>query len=201
MKIGILADIHERVDHLQAALNVFQDSHVDQIIVLGDVFDSGKCIDQTVELLREANAVGVWGNHDIGLSESPDARITDRYSAAVIEYFGTLTAQYELDDVLVCHGMPTWDPRDPAIYYLGKLPWERNNLQPVFTTFSHRIFLIGHFHRWHLSTAGRSTEWDGTQPIVFDPTERYFVIVNAVLDGWCAILDTETNEFTPRFVG
>jgi len=38
MKVGIVADIHEHVGHLRAAVRVFQDSQVDKIVVLGDVF-------------------------------------------------------------------------------------------------------------------------------------------------------------------
>jgi len=40
MKVGIVADIHEHVGHLRAAVRVFQDSQVDKIVVLGDVFQT-----------------------------------------------------------------------------------------------------------------------------------------------------------------
>ena len=197
MKIGILADIHECVIHLRSALQAFRENGVDQVVVLGDIFETGKYIDETVQLLRDVNAFGVWGNHDVGLSHEPDPRITSRYGTAVVEFFSSLSAHFELGDVLLCHGLPTWDATDPSIYYLGDSPWKAGSLSPVFTSFPHRIFLTGHYHRWHLATADQSTEWDGLHPIVFEPTNRYFVVVNAVLYGWCAILDTETGEFKP----
>ncbi len=67
MKLGLLADIHEHVEHLKTALHNFQNLGVDQIVVIGDVFDSGKQIRETCRLLADAGAVGVWGNHDYGL--------------------------------------------------------------------------------------------------------------------------------------
>lgn len=200
MKIGILADIHERIDPLRSALKTFRDNRVEQVVLLGDVFETGQRIHNTIELLRDVNVVGVWGNHDLGLS-NPDPRVTARYDTAIIEFFGSLKPHLELEDVLFSHGIPTWDPMDPAIYYLGDSPWEPGSLLPVFATFSHRLFLTGHYHRWYAATPERSIEWDGTRPMVLDPAERYFVVVNAVLYGWCAILDTETGEFTPFFVG
>lgn len=72
MKIGILADIHECVIHLRSALQAFRENGVDQVVVLGDIFETGKYIDETVQLLRDVNAFGVWGNHDVGLSHEPD---------------------------------------------------------------------------------------------------------------------------------
>ena len=40
MKIGILADIHERVDPLRSALKTFRDNRVEQVVLLGDVFET-----------------------------------------------------------------------------------------------------------------------------------------------------------------
>ena len=201
MKIGILADIHERIDPLRSALKTFRDNRVEQVVLLGDVFETGQRIHNTIELLRDVNiAGGVWGNHDLGLS-NPDSRVIARYDASIIEFFGSLKPHFELEDVLFSHGIPTWNPMDPAIYYLGERPWEPGSLSPVFASFPHRIFLTGHYHRWYVATPDRSIEWDGKRPIVFDPSERYFVVVNAVFKGWCAIYDTETRELTPCFVG
>jgi hypothetical protein len=47
----------------------------------------------------------------------------------------------------------------------------------------------------------RELNWDGSTPLLFDPGERYFVIVHGVLYGWCAVLDTDARELTPCFIG
>src|SRR5262249_11460156 len=45
MKLVLLADIHEHVEHLSKALGLFQGHVVDQVVVLGDVF----CLGQRIE--------------------------------------------------------------------------------------------------------------------------------------------------------
>jgi predicted phosphodiesterase len=201
MKIGILADIHERLDGLRAAIETFRQRRVDRIVLLGDVFDTGTSIHETIAMLREINVVGVWGNHELGLCHNPAAELIAQYGTGTVEFFGQLKAHFELEDILFCHGIPTWDATDPAIYYLGDTPRDPGSLLPVFATFPHRIFFIGHYHQWHLATAHGSLEWDGSRPITLNPSERYFVVVHAVLDGWCALFDTKTGELEPCFIG
>ena len=67
MRLGILADIHEDVAKLTLALRHFRREGVERVVLLGDVFDTGKRLRETVALLAGAGAVGVWGNHDLGL--------------------------------------------------------------------------------------------------------------------------------------
>lgn len=40
MKIGLITDIHEHVEHLRRALDLFYQEGVDQIISIGDVFET-----------------------------------------------------------------------------------------------------------------------------------------------------------------
>jgi hypothetical protein len=60
MKLGLLADIHEHTRQLQVAIDVLQQHGADCFVVLGDVFEMGKPIEQTVRLLHGVEAVGVW---------------------------------------------------------------------------------------------------------------------------------------------
>ena len=41
MKLGLLADIHESNELLQVALDRFRAEDVDQVVVLGDLFELG----------------------------------------------------------------------------------------------------------------------------------------------------------------
>jgi len=59
MKLGLITDIHENVPALAAALQVCRRSKVDQIIVIGDLFEDGRRIEETCRLLTEAQAIGV----------------------------------------------------------------------------------------------------------------------------------------------
>ena len=59
MKLGMLADIHEQNVRLRSALERFRQDMVDQVVVLGDAFELGERIEETVRLLRQARAIGV----------------------------------------------------------------------------------------------------------------------------------------------
>ena len=90
MKLGLLADIHEHTRQLQKAIAVLQRHGAERFVVLGDVFETGKRIERTVRPLEQVQAVGVWGNHDVGLCFDPDEKVCQRYSATVLNFMGSL---------------------------------------------------------------------------------------------------------------
>ena len=67
MKLGLITDIHEQNEPLRRTLDQFRREKVDQIVVIGDLFEMGERIEETYRLLADAKAIGVWGNHDFGL--------------------------------------------------------------------------------------------------------------------------------------
>ena len=50
MKLGLLTDIHEHVENLRTALDRFRVEQVNQIVVIGDVFEMGHRIEETCRL-------------------------------------------------------------------------------------------------------------------------------------------------------
>ena len=58
MKLGLITDIHEEVEFLRTALARFRHERVDQVVVIGDVFETGERIEETCHLLSEAKVVG-----------------------------------------------------------------------------------------------------------------------------------------------
>ena len=84
MRLGILADIHEAVEHLAAALERFRRERVDQVVFLGDVICNGERLAATTELLRRANPSGVWGNHDYGLCCDPEPPVREKYAGPLL---------------------------------------------------------------------------------------------------------------------
>jgi predicted phosphodiesterase len=42
MKLGLLTDIHEQVEFLRIALDRFRQDPVDQVVVIGDIFETGR---------------------------------------------------------------------------------------------------------------------------------------------------------------
>jgi len=103
MRLGLIADIHEQVEFLRAALDRFRQEHVDRVVVLGDVFEMGERIEEICRLLAEAQAVGVWGNHDFGLCSDPSDDVRSRYPALVTDYMTTLRPRLEVDGCYFAH--------------------------------------------------------------------------------------------------
>jgi putative phosphoesterase len=64
MKIGLIADIHAHLSHLQDALLLLENKGVDHILCAGDIVDGGEDGDAVVAMLREKQIPCVQGNHD-----------------------------------------------------------------------------------------------------------------------------------------
>jgi predicted phosphodiesterase len=200
MRLGILADIHEDEQKLSLALQHFRRQGAEQVVVLGDVFDTGRRLRETVALLAEAGAVGVWGNHDLGLCHEPEERVRRRYAGPALDYLGTLLPRIELAGCLFTHGLPHWDATDPEVYYLGARPETAEGLSGTFGASGHAAYFVGHFHRWLAASPQGCLAWEGRTPILLHPDRRYLVAVAAVCDGWCAVYHTDRRELVPHRV-
>jgi len=74
MKLGLITDIHEHVEHLRVALDRLRREQVNQIVVIGDVCEAGERIEETCRLLAEAKVVGVWCNRSAAITACGSAR-------------------------------------------------------------------------------------------------------------------------------
>lgn len=197
MRLGLLADIHERVEFLRISLDRMRQEQVDQVVVLGDVFETGQRIEETCRLLAEARAVGVWGNHDYGLCDNPSDKTRAKYPTAVVEYMTTLRPRLELQGCYFAHVEPWLDPEDiHDLWFFEGPPDSDGRLKQIFDAVPNRLMFAGHYHRWVLATPGGIAAWEGEWPVRLS-NGRYFVVVNALLDGRYAIFDTETSELVP----
>jgi hypothetical protein len=195
MRLGLLTDIHEHVEHLRAALDRFKRERVEHIVVIGDVFKTGERIEETCRLLAGAGAVGVWGNHDFGICSSKKLR--SRYPAAVRDYMTTLRPRLELVGCHFMHVEPWLDPvcLDDLWYYDGP-PDKTGSLDRIFAAVPHRVVFAGHYHDWLLARPEGIDAWKGETPVRLDHG-RYFVVVGALCEGRYAVFDSETSELVP----
>jgi hypothetical protein len=197
MRLGLIADIHEHVEFLRAALDRFRQEHVDRVVVLGDVFETGERIEETCRLLAEAQAVGVWGNHDFGLCDNPSEEIRAKYPASVVEYMTTLHPRLKLDGCYFAHVEPWLDPEDVHdLWFVEGPPDSDRRLDQIFNAVPNRLMFAGHYHRWLLARPDGIAEWQGERPARLHDG-RYFVVVDALVDGRYAMFDTETSELVP----
>ncbi len=197
MKLGLLTDIHEHVEHLRTALDRFRAESVDQIVMIGDVFERGDRIEETCRLLAEANVIGVWGNHDYGLCVRPDRGYREKFGDIAIDYFESLRPRLEVADCHFTHVEPWLDPENVAdLWYFDGPPDEPHKFQRIFDAVPHRLSFAGHYHQWLLVTPVGISDWSGEDVVCLDDG-RYFVVVGALCEGRCAVLDTESWELLP----
>ena len=198
MKLGLLADIHEHNEHLAVALKVFHQQGVRQVVVLGDIFETGQRIDATVGLLAESHAIGVWGNHDFPFCHAPGQLLRERYSTRFLDFMGRLQPRLEIAGCLFSHVEPWLNPEELAdLWYLDGPPDTTEKLTRTFEAVPHSIVFIGHFHRWLIATPEGILDWHGDSPIQLSPAVRYLIVVGANCDGWYGIFDTLTRMLIP----
>jgi len=198
MKLGLLADIHEQTEQLRKAINVLQQHGADRFVVLGDVFEMGKQIEETVHLLQDVAAVGVWGNHDIGLCFHPGETVRQRYSTAVLDFMGRLQPRLEIDGCLFTHVEPWLDPHKVEdLWYFDGPPDSPDKLARSFAAVPHRVMFIGHLHRWLLGSPSGVMDWQGEKLVSLDDGNRHLVVVHAVFAGRCALFDTKAGDLIP----
>jgi hypothetical protein len=197
MKLGLITDIHEHVEHLQTALGRFQTERVDQIVLIGDVFERGERIEETCRLLTEASCIGVWGNHDYGLCVKPDAEMRSRYGDEVIQFMTSLRPRLDLAGCHFTHVEPWLNPEDVAdLWYFEGVPDTQDKLERIFTAVPNWLMFTGHYHKWLMATPDGINDWRGQGPFRLSD-QRFFVVVGALCEGRYAILNTETWELVP----
>jgi len=201
MRFGILADIHDAVTPLRAALARFREEGVEQVVSLGDAFETfkpGEAGPEVASLLREAGAVGVWGNHDVGLSHKIPDSVRDFSDPAMIEFTATLQPQVSIENCRFSHVEPWLNPTIiEELWHFDPVASSLDSAIRSFEAAPEQFLFIGHYHGWALTSTDGPIAWDGTEPLSFDSDKRYFVITADLLHGWSAVFDSARAELTP----
>ena len=195
MRLGLLADVHERVDLLSDCIAALRGRGVDSFVMLGDVLSDAERIDETIDLLATLSAHGVWGNHDFGLCDGPLPEAKARFSAKVIDYFATLRPWIDFEGCRFQHIDPHLDPT--SLLDLWTPPESDPQRALRFSRTAHHRVVVGHVHRWSLITSQGAVSWNPRDPCRLDRSERYLITVGAVEDGCCGIYDNQRDEVTP----
>src|SRR5262245_3757569 len=174
---------------------------VDQVVSLGDACDTYSAVGhagETVALLREAGAVGVWGNHDFGLCGGVSSELRQKAAQGVLEFMATMQPQLVLEGCRFSHVEPWLDARQVEdLWYFDGPPDTPEKAARSFAAVPERFLFVGHFHRWLAMTPAGPVEWNGEVPLALAEDSRYLVVVAPVVSGWCAIFDTIEACLTP----
>jgi predicted phosphodiesterase len=109
MRIGLVTDIHDHVEALARAVGLFRQRGVDLVVALGDscdAFTRHSRAAEVVELLRGAGAVGIWGNHDLGLCHRVEGRTRALYPAAALDHLAALRPRLVVGECHFSHVEP-----------------------------------------------------------------------------------------------
>lgn len=199
MRLGLLADVHEAVELLDLAIVALRGRGVDRFVCLGDVFETGPRLAEAVDRLERAGAVGVWGNHDFGLCVDPAEETLSRYPGPTLDYLATFRGALTLGGCRFAHIEPWLDPT--AIEDLWHLevdrPFEAEVTDGLPTMPPGSRSFMGHKHRWLAARGPTILPWRGDRPVDLGGAGPWLVVVHAVVDGWCALYDTESMALEP----
>jgi hypothetical protein len=201
MLVGILADIHDAVEPLKASLVRFRELGVEQVVLLGDAFETlrpGEPGPEVARLLREAGAVGVWGNHDVGLSHDIPEKVRKIADPALLDFTLTLRPQLTIDNCRFSHVEPWLNPTViKELWHYDGQPESTEMAERSFNGVNEQFIFVGHYHCWAAMNLDGPLDWDGTEKISFASDQRYFVIMAPVVHGWSAVFDSNTAELYP----
>jgi predicted phosphodiesterase len=206
MRLGLVTDIHSHPAELARALALFRQRGVDHIVTIGDTIDAFSPSSGSAEvagLLLEAGAVGVWGNHDFGLRGDVPERTRALASPVSLAFLARMQPRLVLADCHFSHKEASVDPFDVTqLWDASDRPLdllERARL--AFAAVAQRLLFVGHYHRWWAATPQGPVEWAAPAALALAPDERYFVVVAAVFQGWCGLLDLERGTLEPLWCG
>jgi calcineurin-like phosphoesterase family protein len=202
VRIGLVTDVHNHAAELSVALSVFRNRGVDRVITIGDTCDAfsrGEGTGAVTALLAECSAVGVWGNHDFTLCRDVPAAIRNRYPPVVLDVMSRMEPWLEVGDCHFSHKESSVDPYDVAqLWDISDRPLDlMERARQGFTAVGSRWQFVGHYHRWWAATPTGPIGWSGNGPLLFEPGQRYFVVVAPVCEGWCGILDIDAGVLEP----
>jgi predicted phosphodiesterase len=201
MRIGLITDIHDEVNHLSTALNVLATQQVDKIVQLGDAIDlfgPGRDTTAVVQLLNSAGAIGVWGNHDVGYCREITEAVREKVDPSVLSYMAGMAPRLEVADCHFSHVDPYLDPTDIlSLWMASEKPDSLEKAMRSFSAISSRIMFMGHYHRWLVVSDRGPVAWDAKSPLFLNPERRFLIVVGPLVSGDFGVYDTGTCTLTP----
>jgi len=185
MKIGIVSDIHADPQALRRTLEDMPSTDV--LLCPGDAISEYRFCAETVEILRQAGALCIQGNHELVLFGGRNPAYLQKcqvtFSAAALDFLATAPVSRDLEfdgtTVLLIHASP-WEPHDEYIY-----PGSARLAH--FATLAHDLVCFGHTHVPLIYQAGQVTVVNpGSCSQPRDQDRR----------GSYAVFDTRTREAT-----
>lgn len=97
MRLGIVSDIHGNAIALERAIEKMGD--IDRLVCLGDAIDQYRFSNEVVGLLKERDALAIWGNHEEMFFSPlhPRARSAEWIEPDLLEWLRARARRLDLD--------------------------------------------------------------------------------------------------------
>ena len=139
----------------------------------------------------------------IGRPGRTRAALSFVFVMVVLDVMARMRPRLVVGDCHFSHKEASVDPHDVAqLWNISDRSLDLMERAGLAFAASHSLWqFVGHYHRWWAATPEGPLGWSGSRPLQFEPGHRYFVVVAAVCDGWCGILDTERAQLEPLWCG
>lgn len=170
MRLGVIADVHGNRRALQAVLDRLASIGVDRLVCAGDVVGWGPDPNACIDLLAEADALVVAGNHDLIVADllgddrcSQLARDTQAWTRAALRddaraWLAALPRQARVGPVVVAHGSLD----DPEEYVRSEVRATEQLRQMQQLDPLARLLVLGHTHHPWVLAEGLGTRTRST---------------------------------------
>ncbi|HUG16723.1 MAG TPA: metallophosphoesterase family protein [Thermomicrobiales bacterium] len=184
-KIGIFSDVHGATRTLERALERCDESGVETIALLGDLFDRHEQADGCAAALAGWSVVGVYGNHEREVALLAAAGELELLEETV-RFLSGLQEDVLIDDVHLTHESSHWGHQDPVARMFGRGSHFNGHTPKARMTFAgHTHFRVARDERGTLDIARGS--------LAIEPTRRYLINPGALMIGQYAIWDRDEH--------
>jgi predicted phosphodiesterase len=189
--VGVFSDVHANLRTLNRALDRCAAEGVEQIALLGDLFDRHEQADACATPFAGWDVIGVYGNHERETALAAAAGEID-LAPETIELLSRLQEEVIIDDIRLTHEVEHWGPghHDLMARLLGHLHLghghEGGDAEHLRLTFT------GHTHFRQLR-GERGTIDIARGSATLDPSRRYLINPGALTIGQYVIWDREND--------
>ena len=184
--VGIFADVHGAQRTLASALADCRAAGVEQIVLLGDLFDRVEQAEGCALVLAGWPTIGVWGNHEREIVQR--AAADGVLSPQTVGLLTGLTEEVVIEDVSLIHEAPQWGRAATLARLAIPLTASATDADPGQA----RITFAGHTH--HRAARDERGPIDlGRGILTLASTRRYLINPGALLAGQYAIWNRETG--------
>jgi len=197
-KIGLLADSHGNLPATMAAIKCLQEKGAEQLYHLGDLFDSVLDNDfvSILDALCDNQVITIKGNNDHQVEQALIKETNNSLSFEnrdfVMQYLKNMPMKQEIHHICLAHSLPYNNIR---AFYEPMDDGTTSRAEQVFRNTDYFLTCCGHSHqpvlfRWQSGKVHRETLSE-KYLFPFSASERYILIVGAVDNGECGLLDLD----------